>query len=78
MSRSHLTIDFPIKAPASVKALNEELPPLMPELAKAHDHLGTVHYSHPAQTKQVDAPHDSALHRTASRLRFNAAGGSGV
>ncbi len=45
MSQSHLTIDFPIKAPASVKALNEELPPLMPDLAKAQDHLGTVHYS---------------------------------
>ena len=45
MSHSHLTIDFPIKGPASVKALTEELPPLMPDLAKAQDRLGTVHFS---------------------------------
>ena len=34
MSQSHLTIDFPIKAPANAKALSEELPSLMPDLAK--------------------------------------------
>ena len=45
MSHSHLTIDFPIKGPASVKALTEELPPLMPDFAKAQDRLGTVHFS---------------------------------
>ena len=44
-TQSHLAIDFPIKGPASVKALNEELPPLMPDLAKAQDDLGTVHFS---------------------------------
>ena len=45
MSQSHLVIDFPIKAPASAKALTEELPPLMPDLAKVQDELGTVHFS---------------------------------
>ncbi len=45
MSQSHLVIDFPIKAPANVKALPEVLPPLMPDLAKAQDGLGTVHFS---------------------------------
>ena len=43
--RSHLTLDFPIKAPASAKALTEELPPLMPDFAKTQDSLGTVHFS---------------------------------
>ena len=33
MSQSHLVIDFPIKAPANAKALTDELPPLMPDLA---------------------------------------------
>ena len=45
MSQSHLVIDFPIKAPANAKALAEELPPLMPDFAKAQDHFGTVHFS---------------------------------
>ena len=45
MSQSHLVIDFPIKAPANAKALAEELPPLMPDFAKAQDDLGTVHFS---------------------------------
>ena len=45
MSQSHLVIDFPIEAPASAKALPEELPALMPDLAKAQDDLGTVHFS---------------------------------
>ena len=45
MSQSHLVIDFPIKAPANAKALTEELSPLMPDLAKVQDYLGTVHYS---------------------------------
>ena len=43
--QSHLTLDFPIKAPANAKALTEELPPLMPEFAKVQDDLGTVHFS---------------------------------
>ncbi len=45
MSQSHITLDFPIKAPASAKALTEELPPLMPDFAKTQDSLGTVHFS---------------------------------
>ena len=45
MSQSHLTIDFPIKGPANAKALTEELPPLMPDLARTQDELGTVHFS---------------------------------
>ena len=45
MSQSHLVIDFPIKGPANAKALTEELPPLMPDLAKVQDDLGTVHFS---------------------------------
>ena len=45
MSQSHLVIDFPIKGAAVAKALPEELRPLMPELAKAQDDLGTVHFS---------------------------------
>ena len=45
MSQSHLTIDFPIKAQASAKALSEVLPPLMPDFAKTQDDLGTVHFS---------------------------------
>ena len=45
MSQSHLVIDFPIKAPANAKALTEELPAFMPDLAKAQDDLGTVHFS---------------------------------
>ena len=45
MSQSHLVIDFPIKAPASAKALTDELPPLMPDFAKVQDDIGTVHFS---------------------------------
>ncbi len=45
MSQSHLLIDFPVKGPAIAKALPQELPPLMPDLAAAQDDLGTVHFS---------------------------------
>ena len=45
MSQSHLVIDLPIRGAANAKALPEELPPLMPDLAKAQDDLGTVHFS---------------------------------
>ena len=37
--QSDLVIDFPIKGPANAKALPEELPPLMPDLATVQDHL---------------------------------------
>jgi hypothetical protein len=45
MKQSHLTIHFPLKSPADAKAVAQELPPLMPDFAKAQDTLGTVHYS---------------------------------
>ena len=45
MSQSHLLVNFPIKGPASAKALPDDLPPLMPDLAAAQDDLGTVHFS---------------------------------
>ena len=45
MSQNNLVLDFPIKSPASARALPEELPPLMPDFAKAQDELGTVHFS---------------------------------
>ena len=45
MSQSHLVIDFPVRGPANAKALTDELPTLMPDLAKAQDDLGTVHFS---------------------------------
>ncbi len=43
--QSHVALDFPIKSPASAKALTEELPPLMPDFAKTQDEMGTVHFS---------------------------------
>ena len=45
MSQSLLLVEFPIRGPAIAKALPEELPPLMPDLARAQDDLGTVHFS---------------------------------
>ena len=34
MSQSHLVLDFPVRGPAIAKALPEELPAVMPDLAK--------------------------------------------
>jgi hypothetical protein len=45
MSQNHFTLSFPLKSPADAKALAEELPPIMPELFRANDTIGTVHYS---------------------------------
>jgi hypothetical protein len=45
MTQSHVVVDFPIKGPAIAKVLPDELPTLMPDLAKAQDDLGTVHFS---------------------------------
>jgi hypothetical protein len=45
VSQNHLTLAFPLKSPADAKALAEILPPMMPELFKAEDAIGTVHYS---------------------------------
>jgi hypothetical protein len=44
MSQSHLTLSFPLKTPADAKVLPQVLPPMMPELFKAEDAIGTVHY----------------------------------
>jgi hypothetical protein len=43
--QSHITINFPVKSPGDAKALAEELPPLMPDFAKAQDTVASVHYS---------------------------------
>ena len=45
MSQSLLVVDFPIEGPANAAALKDGLPSLMPELAKAQDELGSVHFS---------------------------------
>jgi hypothetical protein len=45
VSQNHLTLAFPLRSPADAKALAEKLPPMMPELFKAEDAIGTVHYS---------------------------------
>lgn len=45
MSQNHLTLAFPLKSSAAANALPEILPPMMPDLFKAEDAIGTVHYS---------------------------------
>jgi len=45
MSQNHFTLSFPLKSPADAKLIAEQLPPLMPELFRANDTIGTVHYS---------------------------------
>jgi hypothetical protein len=45
MSQNHFTLNFPLKAPPDANALAEQLPPLMPDLFRANDAIGTVHYS---------------------------------
>jgi hypothetical protein len=45
MSQSHFTVSFPMKSPEDAKALTDQLPPLMPELFRAADTIGTIHYS---------------------------------
>ncbi|MFZ3332259.1 MAG: hypothetical protein WA197_16610 [Candidatus Acidiferrales bacterium] len=45
MSQSHFTIAFPLNSPADARALSEQLPALMPQLFKAADTIGTIHYS---------------------------------
>jgi hypothetical protein len=45
MSQSHFTLSFPLESPADAKALAQELPPMMPDLFRAEDAIGTVHYS---------------------------------
>jgi hypothetical protein len=45
MSQNHFTLGFPLKSPVDAKAAAQELPPLMPDLFRAEDAIGTVHYS---------------------------------
>jgi hypothetical protein len=45
MSQNHFTISFPLKLSTDAKLLADEFPPLMPELFRANDKIGTVHYS---------------------------------
>jgi hypothetical protein len=45
MSQNHFTLRFPLKSPASAKAVAEELPKLMPGLFQAADSIGRIHYS---------------------------------
>jgi hypothetical protein len=45
MSQNHFTLSFPLKSPTDAKLIAEQLPPLMPELFRANDAIGTVHYS---------------------------------
>jgi hypothetical protein len=45
MSQNHFTLALPLKSPADAKAVAEQLLPLMPDLLKAEDSIGTIHYS---------------------------------
>ena len=45
MSQNHFTLRFPLKSSSDAKLLAEQLPPMMPELFRANDAVGTVHYS---------------------------------
>jgi len=45
MKQNHFTLSFPLKSPSDAKLLADQLPPLMPELFRANDTIGTVHYS---------------------------------
>src|SRR5450432_1905274 len=45
MSQNHFTVSFTLKSLADGKSLAEQLPPMMPELFRANDMIGTVHYS---------------------------------
>jgi len=45
MSQNHFTVSFPLKSPSDAKAIAEQLPALMPNLFKATDRIGRVHYS---------------------------------
>jgi hypothetical protein len=45
MSHNHFTVSFPLKSSADSRFLAEQLPPIMPELFRANDTIGTIHYS---------------------------------
>jgi hypothetical protein len=45
MSQNHFTISFPLKSPADAKSIVQQLSAMTPELFRANDTIGTVHYS---------------------------------
>lgn len=45
MATNHLTLTFPMKSPADAAAVTAALPTMMPDLFKALDAVGSVHYS---------------------------------
>jgi hypothetical protein len=45
MSQNHFTVSFPLKSPTDAKVLAAQLLALMPDLFKATDTIGRVHYS---------------------------------
>jgi hypothetical protein len=45
VSQSHFTLAFPFKSPADADGLAPKLTSLMPEMFRAQDAIGTVHYS---------------------------------
>ena len=45
VSQSHFTLAFPFKSPADALKLAPKLTPMMPEMFRAQDAIGTVHYS---------------------------------
>ncbi len=44
-SQSHFTLSFPLKSPADAQVLTQNLTPFFPDMFKAEDAIGTVHYS---------------------------------
>src|SRR5689334_12136066 len=45
MSQNHFTLNFPLKSPTDAKAIEKEVPARMPELFRAEDTIGRIHYS---------------------------------
>ncbi len=45
VSQSHLTLAFPFTSPADAGELPPKLTALMPDMLRAQDSIGTVHYS---------------------------------
>ena len=42
--QGHLTISFPMKSPADCAVAREKIPPWVPDLYRAADAMGTLHY----------------------------------
>jgi hypothetical protein len=45
MSQNHFTISFSVKSPVDAKEFARILNPFLPDLLRAEDAIGTVHYS---------------------------------